>query len=214
MEFEQCPLALPEVGPADSTAQPEGRLAGYGSELDAFRREFGGARELPAVRFFLFDMGQRAKSIYREGRLPDARSGEVIRAWNVERDVIVPPDYCVAMETVDGRGSRIVEDEEAVWIEEDGRRVAVQGTRAAVKPPTFAGHRYAQVLRVLHQELLINVTPAGPVPNFFVYSKPWYRDGAMMAMAFRETGNLGLIRDWILGLHEPFDRNNAGVTEP
>ena len=56
--------------------------------------------------------------------------------------------------------------------------------------------------------------PAGPVPNFFVYPKPWYRDGAMMALAFRETGNLGVIRDWILGLREPFDRNNGGVTEP
>ena len=108
----------------------------------------------------------------------------------------------------------IVEDEQAVWIEEAGNRVALDGTRAAVKLPVFAGHRYARVLRVLHQELLVNVTAAGPVPNFFVYSKPWYRDGAMMAMAFRETGNLGLIRDWILGLREPFDRNNGGVTEP
>jgi len=59
-----------------------------------------------------------------------------------------------------------------------------------VKLPTFEGHRYGRVLRVLHQELLVNVTPAGPVPNFFVYSRPWYRDGAMMALAFRETGNL------------------------
>jgi hypothetical protein len=47
-----------------------------------------------------------------------------------------------------------------------------------------------------------------------VYQKPWYRDGAMMALAFRETGNLDVIRDWILGLREPFDRNNAGMTEP
>ncbi len=31
---------------------------------------------------------------------------------------------------------------------------------------------------MLHQELLVNITPAGPVPNFFVYQKPWYRDGA------------------------------------
>jgi hypothetical protein len=34
-----------------------------------------------------------------------------------------------------------------------------------------------------------------------------------MAMAFKETGNLGLIRDWVLGLREPFDRNNGGETE-
>jgi len=61
--------------------------------------------------------------------------------------------------------------------------------------------------------LLVNVTPAGPVPNFFVYPRPWYRDGAMMAMAFERTGNLAVLRDWILGLREPYDRDNAGETE-
>ncbi len=126
----------------------------------------------------------------------------------------MPPDYRVVLETAGGTRVSIGEDEDAVWIEEAGRRTALDGTRAGVKLPAFAGHRYAQVLRVLHQELLVNITPAGPVPNFFVYAKPWYRDGAMMALALRETGNLGLIRDWILGLREPFDRNNGGVTEP
>jgi hypothetical protein len=43
--------------------------------------------------------------------------------------------------------------------------------------------------------------------------KPWYRDGAMVAMVLRETGNLDLIRRWILGLRDPYDRNNAGEAE-
>ncbi len=79
--------------------------------------------------------------------------------------------------------------------------------------PNFAGLRYARILRVLHQELLFNVTEAGPVPNLFVYPKPWYRDGAMVALALRQTGNLGLLHDWLLGLGEPYDRNNAGERE-
>ncbi len=200
---------------ADQTAAtPDAGLAAYRAELAEFRREFGGERELPDVRFFLFGMGPRAKFLYRDGRLLDARSGNVVRQWTIARDVIVPPDYRVAMEIAGGTRVTIVEDEDAVWIEEAGRRVAIVGTQAPVKLPTFEGHRYARLLRVLHQELLVNITPAGPVPNFFVYSKPWYRDGAMMALAFRETGNLALIRDWILGLREPFDRNNGGVTEP
>jgi hypothetical protein len=66
---------------------------------------------------------------------------------------------------------------------------------------------------VLHQEILVNVIDGMPVPNFFVYRKPWYRDGAMMGMCLRETGNLDLLRDWILGLREPYDGNNAGETE-
>ncbi len=205
-------LAVAETEPCRSTAPPETRLAAYRAELDGFRKEHGGARELPDVRFFLFGMGQRAKFIYREGRLLDARSGKVVREWKLKTDIIVPPDYLVALETTAGARVNIVEDEEAFWIEEGGQRISVEGTRAPVKLPTFAGRRYAQVLRVLHQELLVNITPAEPVPNFFVYSKPWYRDGAMMALAFRETGNLDLVREWILGLREPFDRNNAGVT--
>jgi hypothetical protein len=67
---------------------------------------------------------------------------------------------------------------------------------------------------VLYQELLVNIIPAGPVPNLFVYSKPWYRDGAMVCMCLEKTGNLHLAEGWIQGLREPFDRNNAGNCEP
>jgi len=79
-------------------------------------------------RFFLFGMGQRTKFIYRNGRLLDAHSGAVIRQWNIKRDTIIPPDYCVVLETDDGERVAIVEDENAVWIEESGRRVAMEGT--------------------------------------------------------------------------------------
>ncbi len=188
-------------------------LTAYRAELTAFRGEFGGSRALPDVRFFLFGMGQRAKLLYRDGRLTDARSGNLLREWKVKSDLIVPSDCLVSLEIADGATVRLREDQTAVWIEEGGTRTAIEGTRHPVKLPDFAGHRYARILRVLHQELLVNVTPAGPVPNFFVYAKPWYRDGAMMALAFRETGNLDQIRDWALGLKEVFDRNNGGETE-
>jgi hypothetical protein len=46
----------------------------------------------------------------------------------------------------------------------------VAGTSASVRLPDFAGFRYPAVLRLLHQELLINVTAHGPVPNLFVYA--------------------------------------------
>ncbi len=35
----------------------------------------------------------------------------------------------------------------------------------------------------------------------------------MMALAFQKTGNIDLVRNWILGLRDPYDRNNAGETE-
>jgi hypothetical protein len=70
------------------------------------------------------------------------------------------------------------------------------------------------VLRQLHHEVLINIVDGLPVPNLFVYPKPWYRDAAMMAMCLHNTGNLGLIKPWIMSLRIPFDRNNAGNLEP
>jgi hypothetical protein len=189
------------------------RLAAYRCELAAFREEFGGTRELPDVNFFLFGMGPRRKFLYQAGALIDSVTGETLRQWVVESQCILPPDYSVLLTTEEGREIRLVEDEHAVWIEEDGRRVPVAGTQKPLHLPAFEGHRYPQVLRVLHQELLVNVIDGKPVPNYFVYSKPWYRDGAMMAMCFRATGNMALIEDWVRGLDEPYDRNNNGETE-
>lgn len=101
-------------------------------------------------------------------------------------------------------------------------------SRGQVNLPTFAGHRpsadsgraehvearYAKVLRILHQEMLVNIVHGAPVPNLIVYDKPWYRDAAMVCMCLEKTGNLHLVRDWIRSLREPFDRNNAGTCEP
>ena len=122
--------------PGTAAEEPAARLAAYRAELDAFRKEYGGTRDLPDVRFFLFGMGQRAKFIYRDGRLRDARSGKVVREWKLKSDVIVPPDYLVALETADGAEVTIVEDEQAVWIEVGGQRIAMEGTQSAVRLPT------------------------------------------------------------------------------
>ena len=166
-------ISFPVLANAENTASPAERLAAYRAELDAFRGTFGGARDLPDVRFFLFGMGQRAKFICRDGKLLDARTGAVVREWPIAAATIVPPDYEVALQTASGAQVVIREDEQAVWIEEGGQRTALEGTRQPVKLPTFAGKKFPRVLRVLHYELLVNVTPAGPVPNFFVYPKPW-----------------------------------------
>lgn len=186
-------------------------LGKYRAELDVLRQAYGGVRELPDVPFFLFGMGPRRKLIYQAGVLRDARSGDVIKQWNIASETIVPPDYAVSVATRDGRSIQIVEDQHGIWVEEDGQRTAL--SRSHIHLPTFAGHTYASILRVLHQEVLINVIDGQPVPCYFVYRTPWYRDAALMAMVLKETGNLDVIRDWILGLREPFDRNNAGEAE-
>jgi hypothetical protein len=204
----------PGKGDLGESAEPAVRLLSkYRAELDAFRREFGGMRMMPAVPFFQFGMGPRPKLLFKDGVLREAATGTVLRQWKTTNALIVPPDYLVTLTAAADGQVRIIEDEQAVWIEENGRKQAVEGTRKSIKLPTFAGHRYASVLRVLHHEILINVVNGLPVPNFHVYRKPWYRDGAMMAMCLQKTGNLEVIGDWIRGLDEVFDRNNAGETE-
>lgn len=198
-----CP-AIAEVPPP---------LEQYRDELHAFREEFGGSRDLPDVHFFLFGTGPRTKLLYKDGVLRESVSGRVIRQWKVKEESIVPCDYAVELITTAGGRVRIFEDEGAVWVHEGGRHDSVDGTRRPVRLPTFDGYRYPRVMRVLHQELLVNVVDGKPVPNAFVYPRPWYRDGAMMAMCFQRTGNLDVIRDWVLKLDEPFDRNNGGESE-
>lgn len=201
------------AGVAASVLDAGKALENYRADLKAFRAEFGGARAMPAVPFFQFGMGPRPKLLFKDGVLRDAIKGTILREWKTFKVLIVPPDYLLSLTTSDGGRVRIVEDEQAVWIEENGKRSAVEGSRHPVKLPAFAGHRYASVLRVLHQEILINVANGLPVPNFLVYRKPWYRDGAMMAMCLQKTGNLAVIGDWVRGMREVFDRNNAGETE-
>lgn len=198
-----------EVGHAN-WAELSRELTEYRAALDRVRKEHGGARSLPPAKFFLFGMGGRAKHVYQSGRLTTA-TGQVVREWAVAEEMIVPSAYAVALKTTDGRTVVLFEDDRAFGLGEGGRRTII--SEGPVRLPDFAGRPHAPVLRVLHQELLVNVIDGKPVPNYFVYAKPWYRDGAMMAMAFQKTENLHLIKEWILGLRDPYDRNNNGEAE-
>lgn len=201
-----------------STARASDRWEELGRELTEYRRQVAavcagreGRRELPQVPFFLFGMGGRGKWLYRDGALLELPGGREIRRWDVAEERIVPSAYAVALKLRDGRLVVLEEDGRALWLGEGDRRMPL--AQGHVVLPRFDDRRFPAVLRVLHQELLVNVVDGLPVPNLFVYRKPWYRDGAMVAMALDRTGNLPLLRDWILSLRDPFDRNNAGETE-
>jgi hypothetical protein len=185
----------------------------YRNSLDSFRLEFGGSREMPDVRFFLFGMGGRTKLVYKDGTLKNAVTGEVLYRWNVTNELILPPDYTVFLNLTNGHSITIKEDEDAVWICDGNSKTPVNGTSTKLKLPDFKEYKYSQILKVLHHEILINIIDGKPVPNYLVYRKPWRRDGAMMAMCLKITGNEGLIKDWALSLDDPYDRNNAGETE-
>lgn len=189
-------------------------LEAYERELELFRTDCAKIVNLPKDEFFLFGMGNRRKYGFSKGRLIDLSTGQTVRSWECTDVEICPPQYQVQLLTDHGDVIRIQEDERAVWIIGPGQHLEVlANTEAPVRLPDFTGFRYPLVMRVLHHEVLIGITPAGPVPNPIVYDKPWYRDAAMMAMVLRETGNLDLIKDWILNLRQPYDMNND-IAEP
>lgn len=167
---------------------------------------------LPECTFYLFGAGPRRKLLYRRGELRDAVTDECVRRWNIVAERVAAPEYRVELDTVEGGRVAVLEDEAGVWVEEGGDRTLL--TAGEVRLPDFQGHPHAPLLRVLHHELLVNLVDGGPRPNLLAYRRPWYRDGAMVCMCLERTGNLGLVEEWIEGLREPFDRNNAGDCEP
>lgn len=165
---------------------------------------------MPQSPFVLFGMGHRRKLYYSAGVLRDACNAEVLRRWDVVSERIDPAEYRVELQTREGI-VRLIEDEEGVFVEEHGDSQPL--TRAPVRLPRFEPSPHAAILRALHQEILINIMPFGPVPNLWVYPRPWYRDAAMMLMCLARTGNLALVEPWVMGLTQVFDHNNAGHAE-
>lgn len=208
LTFAQKPL------PPTLLPNPTQALQTYRASLNRLRQEHVNHRDLPELRFFLFGMGNRTKYIYRGGRLINARTSHIQEQWATQDDVIVPSEYMVHLNLTNGGQVQIQENETGVWVLEPGKKPRrVDETKNPVVLPRFGDRTYGPVLRVLHHEVLINVADGKPVPNFLVYQKPWYRDATLMAMVMQQTGNLPLIRDWILGIRDPFDRNNHGIAE-
>jgi len=161
--------------------------------------------------FFLFGMGGREKLLYKNGALICCETAQPVRTFEILSEEILAPEYTVRMTTAKGTVT-VSENEVGVHLtDENGETTTL--TASPVHLPDFADHPYRDAMRILTHDILINVIDGKPVPNFIVYKKPWYRDGAMMAMVLGRTGNLDLIIDWVRSLDEMYDHNNAGVSE-
>ncbi|WP_338870589.1 hypothetical protein WBJ53_23160 [Spirosoma sp. SC4-14] len=223
------PSAWAQSPPPAPYPNPEAALQLYESTLSRLHQDYKNQRPLPDLKFFLFGMGNRTKYIYRNGRLINALTDNIEEQWHVASEIIVPSEYLVHLKLENGGLVQIREDETGVWILQTNparkktpartlRPRRVRDTKSTLTLPRFAEHTFGPVLRVLHHEVLINVSSGTdelirPVPNILTYIKPRYRDAASMAMVLRETGNLELIRNWILALRDPFDRHNHGIND-
>jgi hypothetical protein len=200
-----------EIIQSITLADAQNLLQGYLAELDDYNQAFTIYR-LPEIDFFQFGMGNREKMIYKDGKLIDSFSETILREWDISNEVIIPSEYLVVLETKTGSLVHITENHQGVWVEENGRFMRL--SKGSLNLPQFEDSPYPQIMRVLHHEVLINIVDGFPTPNYLVYPKPWYRDAALAAMVLEKTDNLHLIKSWIEGIREPFDRNNAGIEEP
>lgn len=163
---------------------------------------------IPEQQFFLFGLGDREKFIYKGGKLINALDGNVAYQWEVEREEFAFADYQVTLFLKSGETLLLHENEKGFYIGEECI------TASYLNLPTFSEYKYSEQLRILHQEILFNIKNGMPLPNIFVYNTPWYRDGAMVGMVLKHSNNLHLIKNWILGISDLYDRNNKGNCEP
>ena len=178
----------------------------------------------PEKKFYIFGMGNREKFIYKEGgSLIKFETNEVVFSFDVKREKFLYDRYMVVVWTNDGITYLIQEDSWGVYIYDITASKALHDERKLVKTlttseyinlPDFEDTEYPEQLRILHGEILVSFLGNLPVPNIYTYKKPWYRDGAMMALVLEKTKNLHLIRPWALSVKELYDKNNKGNCEP
>ena len=173
----------------------------------------------PEKQFFIFGMGNREKYIYKEGgELISFKTNEIVYRFNVKSEKFLFDRYTVVVWTNDEKTYILNEDSYGAYIYEvigeEKRLVEILCTSEYINLPSFEEYKYQEQLRILHHEILISFNGDLPVPNIFTYKKPWYRDGAMMALVLEKTKNLHLIRPWALSVKSLYDKNNKGNCEP
>lgn len=173
----------------------------------------------PEKQFYIFGMGAREKFIYKEGgTLTKFSTNEVVCRFDVVREKFLFDRYMVVIWTKDEKIYLIKEDSYGAYIYDitNGDEVLIQELCRGeyINLPDFEEYEHPEQLRILHQEILVSFNGILPVPNIYTYRKPWYRDGAMMALVLEKTKNLHLIRPWALSVTEMYDKNNKGSCEP
>ena len=186
-------------------------LQKYRENLKVLHTRNVNAYDLPDVKFFLFGMGDRTKYIYNNGELKEAMTGKIIYSFAAKTEIIVPNEYTVYLVTTKGESVTIFENENGVFIKNEKTVTPLSESKLSL--PSFNEKKFGPILKVLHQEILININEGKPVPNYFVYHRPWNRDAALMAMLLKQTSNLRLIKNWVLSLNNPFDYNNKNISE-
>lgn len=163
--------------------------------------------KVPHHPYFLFGMGNRRKLLYKGGTLYDALTGEILRSWSPIQEQILPQEFKVKWQTREGRQYSLEEDANAVTLKVEGTHTIL--TAGPINLPDFSAAGHGAAMRVMLHEVLINVVEGKPLTNLLMQTSPTYRDAAVICEALRITGNLSLVKDWILALPGPYDPSSS-----
>lgn len=190
--------------------------------------------------FLSFGMGDRRKMIYRKGKLIDLHTKQVIRTFDFSHEMIIPNMYTVLLLDEAGNITRIYEDETGVHIEkgrkakvwedwnnfnqwEDDRlnnretklvenltNETITTSKKKIHLPDFNESPVGRVLKVLHQEILININHGKPTSTLLAKTNEsgLYREGMMAAMVLEKTGNTWLFEEWMKQINSIYDCRN------
>lgn len=166
-------------------------------------------------QFFIFGMGLRKKYIFtktEQGYNFIRYSDEKVLLQSVNCNNIDAENYLVTGSLQQGAPFIIFENESGIYMNIDGKETVLDDT-VRINIPSFENHKYKKQLKILFNEIMVNITRNGPTPNFIAYPDPWYRDAAIMAMVLKETDNISQITNWISSIDKIYDEQ-SGLKEP
>lgn len=197
--------------------------------------------------FFSFGMGDRKKLIYKKGKLIDLQTKQTVRSFDFTHEMIIPNMYTVLLLDQAGKITRIYEDETGVHIEkgrmariwedwnnynqwEDDRlnnretklvenitTETISTSKNKINLPNFEESKVGRILKVLHQEILVNINQEKPRTTLMAKTNEsgLYREGMMAAMVLEETKNTWLFENWMKQIGSIYDcRNKLEKNEP
>ena len=156
--------------------------------------------------FYFFGMANDNKYAYKDGKLVDIYTDEIVAEYDVEKELIVPNEYTVLIKTKKNEINKIYENENGLYIDENGTTRIVFERKEKINLPTFEEKAYSEILRVLHHEVLFNFYESQPTPCAFTYKQnSWYRDAMLMTMVMENTDNTEIVKRWVDGVTSVYD---------
>lgn len=183
----------------------------YSYQLKELKNEFMiesyEEREEP-IGVMYFGMADRRKMVYKNGKLIDGKTHEIIRQFDYDEELIIPNEYTVILKK-DGTLYRITEDKNGVYLYTNNDKEKLSEGNIKLNLPDFSDRKYSEILKVLHQEILFNIDGSEPKPNVFGYKQAYYRDAMLVSMALETTNNVSVLNNWVRKLDKIYDNSRS-----